>query len=175
MKPLLKRRGVGTLSWNTGSTIGYLVPSDKSEVVLNYTITHRDDSSEGIEQHISLTTVSKPYGGKQYFYLCPSCGKRYMKLYLGDKRFYCRRGLGLNYRSTRQPEWPDACDKAWELCKKLGPDIKPLGFDSAERPRYMHWDTYCELKDRISDLYYSGMRVFLKMPVPELDIDAEEG
>jgi hypothetical protein len=50
MKPLLKGGGVGTLSWNTGSTIGYLVPPDKSEVVLSYTITHRDDSSEEIEQ-----------------------------------------------------------------------------------------------------------------------------
>ena len=31
----------------------------------------------------------------------------------------------------------------------------------------MHRDTYHELKDRISDLYYGGMRVFLKMPVPD--------
>ena len=153
MKPLLKSGGAGILKWNTGSTIGYRVLSDRSKVVLNYTITHGDDSSEDIEQCISLTTIPKPYGGRQYFYLCPSCGKRYLKLYLGDKRFYCRRCLGLNYRSTRQPEWVNACDKAWELCKKLGPDIDPLDVDSAEKPRYMHWDTYYELKDRISDLY----------------------
>ena len=169
MKSLLKSGGVGTLGWNTGSTIGYRVPPDRSEVVLNYTITHRDDSSEDIEQHISLTSISKPYGGKQYFYLCPSCGRRYMNLYLGDNRFYCRRCLGLNYRSTRQPEWLNACDKALELCKKLDPDVKPLDVAFAEKPRHMHWDTYYELKDRISDLYYGGMRVFLKMPVPDVE------
>ncbi len=64
MKPLLKSGGAGTLSWNTGSTIGYFIPLDRSEVILNYTITHRDDSSEDVKQHISLTSISKPYGGK---------------------------------------------------------------------------------------------------------------
>ena len=137
---------------------------DTSEVVLSYTITH---SSEDIAQHIPLTSISKPYGDMQYFYLCPSCGKRCMKLYLGSGRFYCRRCLGLNYRSTRRPEWLSACDKAWKLRGKLGPGINPLGVDYAERPRYMHWNTYYELKDRISDLYYGGMSVFLKMPVPD--------
>jgi|GEM_PF-5415138 len=97
-----------------------------------------------------------------------------MKLYLVDGRFYCHRYLGLNYKSTRQPKCLNACDKAWKLCGKLGPDVNPLDVAFAERPRYMHWDTYYELKDRISDLYYSGMRIFLKIPVPELGIDAKK-
>jgi len=38
----------------------------------------------------------------------------------------------------------------------------------------MHWDTYYELKDRRNGLYYSGTRVFLKVPDLELDVDVYE-
>jgi|GEM_PF-3404283 len=80
MEPILKSGGVGTLSWNIGSNIGYPVPPDMSEVLPSYTVMHRGDNSEDVKQHISLTSIPKQYGGRQYFYLCPSCDRRYVNL-----------------------------------------------------------------------------------------------
>ena len=99
-----------------------------------------------------------------------------MKLYLGDGRFYCRQCLGLSYKSTRQPEWLNACDKAWKLCGNLGPDVNPMLLSNRSMLPLLKDPDTCTgtpitAQRPDNDLYYSGMRVFLKMPVADVEED----
>lgn len=54
-----------------------------------------------VTERITLGTRPQKFGGLRYFFQCPSCGKRVLKLY-GMERFLCRGCQGLTYRSSQE-------------------------------------------------------------------------
>ncbi|MCZ9311608.1 hypothetical protein PAF15_06600 [Weissella koreensis] len=63
-------------------------------------------TDETIKQHININghnikiTPTRPnYGGLRWWFICPSCHKRKRTLYLSDNDYYCRKCLGINYKS----------------------------------------------------------------------------
>ena len=53
-------------------------------------------------QKILLTTTSCNFGGKRYWFICPSCRARVANLFcpIGDDYYECRRCKGLRYELT---------------------------------------------------------------------------
>lgn len=76
--------------------------------------------SEGqtTEQLVNLAVTVPHFGGRRYWFVCPSCRRRVRKLYhyvafFGERRgFACRLCLGLPYRS-QCPRTAD--DELWDL------------------------------------------------------------
>ena len=64
---------------------------------------HRDQTIR-ITQDISLVTTKLCSGGKQYWFLCPSCRQRVGRLHLpyGEDRFLCRTCHNLTYKSCQE-------------------------------------------------------------------------
>ena len=57
--------------------------------------------SEELNYEIKLATTPCNYGGFRYWFLCPKCNRRVVKLYL-NKYYYCRHCHNLTYRSCQQ-------------------------------------------------------------------------
>jgi hypothetical protein len=60
-------------------------------------------SIKRVRQSISLLTTRPPFGGRQWWFRCPSCGRKFIKLFLprGGCQLLCRRCHGMMYRSTQ--------------------------------------------------------------------------
>jgi hypothetical protein len=115
----LRRRGalqagmVGVSRWYrgeqaTGSIAWYC---DGAALWLDYTVTPRP-GSEKITFHypVQLVRTPQPFGGERVWFTCPSCQRSVVKLYLAPPMhsFWCRRCLGLSYRSRQErvhPYW----------------------------------------------------------------------
>jgi hypothetical protein len=56
-----------------------------------------------VRQTIPLTTTRPPFGGKRWWFRCPSCGKAVIKMYMtaGREHLACRWCQGLTYRSVQ--------------------------------------------------------------------------
>ena len=90
------------------------------------------------------------YGGERFYFHCPRCGRRCIKLYLCDGLFECRKCGGLHYEV-------ESLDKAERLRKRVGKIRKRLGWarmgfpelaDILAKPKWMHYDTFKRLCDR---------------------------
>lgn len=63
-------------------------------------------NGQQVEQVIRYTHQTRHLGGKQWYWHCPKCQRRVLKLYLPmvsghDPRFYCRTCHDLTYRSAQ--------------------------------------------------------------------------
>lgn len=92
--------GVSTWTYPDGKTssISWRVVAfnDDTEIVLNYS-----SSGEAITERIRLEARSQKFGGVRYFFRCPTCGIRALKLY-GLRRFLCRSCQNLTYESCQE-------------------------------------------------------------------------
>jgi hypothetical protein len=115
----LRRRGalragmVGASYWYRGEqrtgSIGWYC--DGTALWLDYTVTPRA-GGEKIAFHypVQLVRTPQPFGGERVWFTCPSCQQSVVKLYLAPAmhEFWCRRCLGLSYRSRQErvhPYW----------------------------------------------------------------------
>jgi hypothetical protein len=90
---------------------------------------------------------------------CPGCGRPCDGLYLGGRRFRCRRCLRLTYASQYEPGYERARTKAHKLKRKLDPEAKIVFGRFPEKPKWMRWATYLRTQVRHNDLrtqYESG-------------------
>jgi hypothetical protein len=69
---------------------------------------------EQIQYCILFTYTPCNYGGYRPWFLCPHCGRRVGKLYLGGKYFLCRHCYNLAYRSQIS-----------HCCRSLSAKIRP--------------------------------------------------
>ena len=92
----------GTLTWWRGEvkrgSIGYSVQGDK------FVLQWQDQNQNAHEERVSLEQVRVKYG-ERYYFRCPACGRRVIKLYAGSY-FYCRKCYNLTYESCRESHSP---------------------------------------------------------------------
>jgi hypothetical protein len=91
----------GVIRWGSQASIGFTlgpVAGSGWELRLNYAV-----GAETIALVIWLTATRPHFGGRRWWFLCPSCGRRVGKLYLppNEKIFACRLCHGLTYRSSQ--------------------------------------------------------------------------
>jgi hypothetical protein len=76
---------------------------------LRYTLTKKSGEKHDMNYRVYLTTTECNYGGKRYWFLCPSCTERCRILYLHPTgyRFTCRICNNLTYPSQQEgyPRW----------------------------------------------------------------------
>jgi hypothetical protein len=80
---------------------------------------------EPIDSWIFLTVTKPHFGGRRWWFKCPSTGRRAAKLFLppGERRFASREAHGLSYRSCQKSGSID------RFCRRLA---RQLGRDETE-------------------------------------------
>lgn len=93
------QHGRGVTTWTYGnsskSSVSWRVVDDE-EIILDYTV-----NKTPVVERISLDKRPQKLGGVRYFFACPACGKRTLKLY-GVRRFLCRTCQDLTYESCQE-------------------------------------------------------------------------
>lgn len=141
--------GSGSLDWTRNgernASIGYsfdLADSEDARVTLHYTWTPNGDEPRTVQQVICLTWTRPHYGGRRWWFICPSTGRRVGKLHLppGGGKFASRVAWRLPYRSQRSAKRDRPFDRLFRLQQKLGSDA---GWDAGlYRPKGMHHRTF---------------------------------
>lgn len=173
--------GNGSLNWTSNgdprATIGYsfnLIDPDSASITLHYTWTPRGSEPRDIKQRINLTWTRPHYGGRRWWFFCPSNGRRVAKLHLppGGGKFASRRAWRLPYRSQRSTKRDRPFDRLFRLQQKLGSDAgweaglyRPKGmhhrtFDR-HFERYLELDTQCALQMVGTINRLTGRNIFL--------------
>lgn len=99
---------------------------------------------------LELTSVPSSFGGRRFFWLCPTCGKRARYLYFKGRGFVCRDCAKLNYRSQQRTKnsinhFRDGMRLATDKLQwRPLIDVVQMDFPyvTPDRPRYMHQATY---------------------------------
>ena len=99
---------------------------------------------EAVRYRVYLDTTRPRFGGRRYWFICPSSGRRVAKLYLpyGGSRFLSRRAYRLGYACQREDRQSRLMRKARKLRRAIGGDGEALGQGEPEKPKGMHWRTY---------------------------------
>jgi hypothetical protein len=126
----------------TGSIQAYIGPSDTD---LIYCI-----NGESVEQRVHMVATPCRFGGQQYCWECPFCGRRCLVLHLVGKRFRCRRCANLSYESQRERSHERALRKAQKIRERLGGSGSMLEPFPA-KPRRMRWVTYERLQQAYAE------------------------
>lgn len=100
-----------------------------------------------VEQSFWLVSQPRHFGGRQWYFRCPSTGDRVSILWrpLGAERFLSRRAWGrqVAYRSQFQTWHDRACTVARGVRYRLsGPDYAVFNDALPPKPKGMHWRTY---------------------------------
>ncbi len=98
----------GTLTWEGGASIGFVI-TPGPRVRLVYTAATATDDSQLLDYAVPLVAGKVPNGGTKYWFACPlavdgkPCGRRCKTLYLppGATYFGCRTCHRLVYRSSQ--------------------------------------------------------------------------
>ncbi len=103
-----------------------------------------------VDHSVALVTTPQPFGGRRWWFVCPSTGNHVAKLHLppGGITFASRRAYRLPYASQREPQHERALRQAFKLQARLG---NPYGTadDLPYRPRGMRQRTYRRLVARL--------------------------
>jgi hypothetical protein len=101
--------------------------------------------SGSLEQSIELVSLARPYGGRQWYFLCPRTGRRVSVLWKppGACYFASRQSWGgkVAYGSQFQSPYRRACSGAGAIRYRLGGRNEWSG-ELPPRPKGMHWRTY---------------------------------
>jgi hypothetical protein len=150
----------GTWQWTcdgkTTASIGYRAKlgDDAGTLTLDYT-TGRDGERRNITCTVPLVTLSRHYGGRIWYFVCPHTGKRARKLYKwqGIAQFCHRDAIKPRptYASQRVSGAERIMDQRWAIRRKLGDKYSDL-FGEPFKPKRMHWRTFNRYAARDADL-----------------------
>lgn len=107
-----------------------------------------------IEQHVTLVSAARvPYGGRQWYFICPQTGARACRLYLprGAERFLSREAHGLRYAVEHEAQDANDITRACRLYARIAGEAPPNGAlgPLPLRPRGMHAATHARLTARL--------------------------
>ncbi len=99
---------------------------------------------------ITLVTTRPPFGGRQWWFLCPISGRRCRKLFLpaGGRRFLSRQAYGLGYLSQRITPASRAQRTIGKLCRRLGGEWGVSVIDFPPKPKGMRWAIYQRIEEK---------------------------
>jgi hypothetical protein len=112
---------------------------------------------------IPLAQSKANYGNTRFWMTCPhqQCQRRCEKLYLcklpdGVPLFLCRMCLNLAYSSQNQTFLDRMIDKKWAIIGRLKSESEFI----CNKPKRMHWKTFCRLKEEVEILDREIMRLW---------------
>lgn len=159
-QPRLKRFGC---EWLRG-TAAFNVQSCKMALVYS----HR---GRNIKQDIEVSSTACNYGGRRYWFVCPTCDRRAANLYLpwlhsrpdAPCYFACRLCLGLAYTSHQDN---DPLERSKQKVKRRWKKLyRPSDADaSPSKPKHMHWRTY----DRLLSDYLEAQDSFNRALIEDI-------
>jgi hypothetical protein len=126
------------------ASINITVAEDR--VVLSYQRLIAGSEWRSERYPVLLEWSSCNYGGRHTWFRCPErdCGRRVAILYL-DGVFACRDCHQLAYSSQWKAAWERALDRAQSIRERLGGTANMYD-PFPQRPRWMHAQTYLELR-----------------------------
>jgi hypothetical protein len=141
----------GSIVWSDATSgretarIGYQAHMDEERgwVRLLYTTTSfRTGLKTDHDYRVQLTTTTQPFGGRRWWWICPSRGHPVSKLYMpaGGGIFASRKAHRLAYRSQRQSPHDRAISQAFKRRRRLGSN-GGIG-DHIDKPKGMRWATF---------------------------------
>lgn len=104
-------------------------------------------------QRIALRARPRPFGGRQWYFICPQVGRRASVLWRppGANRFRSRQGWGARVVAY-QTQFNDATDRAHmgqaRIKSRLIGDNDPDEWNLPPKPKWMRWGTYDRLESR---------------------------
>ncbi len=144
----------GSQHWTSGngheSSIAYQVQSGVG-VRLMYT----NNKTDSLDYVVRTTSTRCNYGGRRYWWVCPSCGRRCRVLY-GGRYFVCWKCSGAYYETQKSKDMLTRIDYELTAIRRKLKANKTLAVTSAQpaRPKGMHVRTYMRLGKRYYDLQY---------------------
>ncbi len=137
-----------TWSWNDGKKSSIEVQVQKDRVILDYKHRRGNEDWESLKYPVYLDMTPSHFGGRRYWFLCPSkgCRKRVAILYC-DGLFACRNCHKLAYPSQRENQTDRATRRIDKIRDYLG--WEP-GFLNGEgwKPKGMHWNKFEKLSNK---------------------------
>jgi hypothetical protein len=121
-------------------------------------------NGEAICQVIRLTSTAQPLGGRRWWMLCPTTGKRARTLHLasGQARFASREALGLAYRVERLAHYDRPFEKLFRAQRRLG---SPQGLLAGlHRPAGMWRRKFAAKLDRFAAIDLACTDALLSLP-----------
>jgi len=143
-----------TLTWTRGGqpTAALQLTTDpqRAGVFLSYSY-----QGQPVTPYLVRWDATTPrFGGRRYWWLCPSCGRRCATLY-GGPRFLCRVCQNLTYATAQSGDRLTTIDNRMRAIRRqLGAHAGP-GWPCdplPDKPRGMHWDTYDRLLRKYANL-----------------------
>lgn len=118
-------------------------------LLLRYITVLPDGTRKKVVQKIALVSTEQHFGGRRWWMICPTTGKRARTLHLppGGNRFASRKAWGLAYRVERLGHFDRPFEKLFRAQRKLG-STGGLGGE-VERPKGMWRRTYACHRARI--------------------------
>lgn len=107
----------------------------------------------GRRQRISLIASPRPFGGRQWYFICPQTGRRASVLWRppGATRFRSRQGWGRHVVAYAS-QFNDATGRAHmgqaRIKSRLIGGHHPDEWDLPPKPKWMRWRTYDRLENR---------------------------
>jgi hypothetical protein len=108
-----------------------------------------------VEQSITLASLPRHYGGRQWFFVCPVTNRRASMLWLprGAQHFASRHAWPgqVAYRS----QFMTAMDRAYlgmeRIKRRLIGDLDPQEWELPPKPKWMRWPTYHRLVEQFEE------------------------
>jgi len=159
----------GSIVWSAShsgerrATIGYeadLTNGDAGRMRLRYAVDGKPQ-----DYWVRLTTTPCHFGGRRWWFLCPSSGRRCGKLHLppGGTIFAARQAYCLAYRSQRQSEMDRSHTRLSRLHRMMGGQYEYADDPPPARPKWMRQRTYNRLvaeweaaMERHDDIWMAG-------------------
>jgi hypothetical protein len=157
---LLARQGTITAGSATGPQSIRWVNSNGQEIASGWISADMRGDVEGLlhikigelDQAITLVTLPRHYGGRQWFFLCPVMNRRASVLWRprGAQHFASRQAWPgqVAYRS----QFMTAMDRAYlgkeKIKQRLIGDLDPQDWDLPPKPKWMRWKTYHRYVER---------------------------
>lgn len=124
---------------------------DLEQLTLRYT-----SNEQSLQYPIQVTTTDCHYGGVRYWFLCPQCNKRALKLYLKHSMFGCRSCQRLNYATQQNNKLDSTRLSLMRVCNRLGWRHENIHIPMYKKikPKGMHDSTFKRLELRFNQLYH---------------------
>lgn len=117
-------------------------------------------STQNHSYDIAVEKQPCQFGGYRYFLRCPhpACKQRMRKLYCYRGLFLCRKCLKLGYYTQRV----EPSTRLWLGQRKIEKFLEKIGGNLSEKPKWMHWKTYENLKKLYREYEMQGEDAYLK-------------
>jgi len=134
-----------------GSVLGSVWSDLAEDLVVDLNCTHPDDGRE-TRTRVACRSISQPFGGERWFFVCPLTGTLVQKLFLPpqEEAFASRGAHNISYRSERLPDAERRYQRLTRFESRLRMEFARRGCLSGfpHRPRGMHAATYERLTAR---------------------------